>query len=70
MFTCDHDTLVYLDMFQIWACALRDAGYCERGLCLYQAMIELHMDLSKQPKGDLPRRLEAMEKTWDTDKAR
>jgi hypothetical protein len=58
------------DMFQIWTCVLRDAGYCERALGLYQTMIELHIDLTTEIKDDFLKRLETIEKTWDTDKTR
>ncbi len=57
-------------MFQIWTCVLRDAGYCERALGLYQTMIELHLDLSTEIKPDFTKQLEPIEKTWDTDKPR
>ncbi|CAF4509638.1 unnamed protein product [Rotaria sp. Silwood1] len=59
-----------IDMFQIWTCVLRDAGYCERALGLYQTMIELHMNLTTETKIDFSQRLETIEKTWDTDKLR
>ncbi|CAF3952841.1 unnamed protein product [Rotaria sordida] len=57
-------------IFQIWTCVLRDAGYCERALGLYQTMIELHMNLTTDIKIDFSERLETIEKTWDTDKLR
>ncbi|CAF0802996.1 unnamed protein product [Rotaria sordida] len=60
----------YEDIFQIWTCVLRDAGYCERALGLYQTMIELHMNLTTDIKIDFSERLETIEKTWDTDKLR
>ncbi|CAF0939133.1 unnamed protein product [Rotaria sordida] len=59
-----------IDIFQIWTCVLRDAGYCERALGLYQTMIELHMNLTTDIKIDFSERLETIEKTWDTDKLR
>jgi hypothetical protein len=60
----------FLDMLQIWTCVLRDAGYCERALGIYQAMIELHLDLTSEIKPDFSKQLETMDKTWDTDKSR
>jgi len=57
-------------MFQIWVCVLRDAGYCERALSLYQIMIELHVDLTTEKKVDFLKRLETIEQTWDTDRSR
>jgi len=59
-----------IDMLQIWTCVLRDAGYCERALGIYQTMIELHMDLTAETKTDFSNRLETIEKTWDTEKVR
>jgi hypothetical protein len=57
-------------MFQIWVCVLRDAGYCERALSLYQIMIELHVDLTTEKKVDFLKRLETIEQTWDTYRSR
>ena len=57
-------------MLQIWTCVLRDAGYCERALGIYQTMIELHVDLTTDTKSDFPKRLETIDKTWDSDKLR
>lgn len=54
------------DMLQIWTYILREAGYCERALGIYQAMIELHVNTTD----NFSKRLEAMEKTWDTEKVR
>ncbi|CAF0964323.1 unnamed protein product [Adineta steineri] len=59
-----------IDMFQIWAYVLRDAGYCERALGLYQTMLELHIDLTPENNVEFSKRLETFEKTWDTDKSR
>lgn len=59
-----------LDILQIWTCILRDAGYCERALGLYQTMIELHIDITTEEKNDFAKRLETIEKTWDTGKVR
>ncbi|CAF3784015.1 unnamed protein product [Rotaria socialis] len=59
-----------IEIFQIWTCTLRDAGYCEQALALYQTMIELHLDLTAETKINFSNRLETIEKTWDTDKRR
>jgi hypothetical protein len=57
-------------MLQIWTCVLRDAGYCERALGIYQTMIELHIDLTAEIKIDFLKRLETIENNWDTEKVR
>jgi len=57
-------------MLQIWTCVLRDAGYCERALGIYQTMIELHIDLTAEIKIDFLKQLETIENNWDTEKVR
>lgn len=57
-------------MFQIWTCVLRDAGYCERALSLYQVMIELHIVLVAETNINFSQRIEAIASAWDTDKKR
>ena len=49
---------------------MRDAGYCERALGLYQVMIELHIDLISDIKTNFAKRIEAIEKIWDTEESR
>lgn len=53
-------------MLQIWTNVLREAGYGERALGIYQTMIELHIETTSH----FSKRLEIVEKTWDTDKVR
>ena len=60
----------HLDMFQLWAWVLRDAGYPERALGLYQAMIDIHLSISNDNKADFSQRLATLERTWDTNKLR
>lgn len=57
-------------MLQIWTSVLRNSGYCERALGIYQTMIELHLDLIGDDKIDFSKRLDTIEKNWDTEKVR
>lgn len=57
-------------MFQIWTSVLHNAGYCQRAIGLYQTMIELHRDLTMEVKIEFSKRLESLEKTWNTNKIR
>lgn len=57
-------------MLQIWTSVLRDAGYCERALGIYQTMIELHIDLTADVQINFLNRLATIEKIWDTEKNR
>ncbi|CAF1526972.1 unnamed protein product [Adineta ricciae] len=59
-----------LDMFQIWTNVLHNAGYYQRAIGLYQTMIELHLDFTTEAKTEFSKRLESLEKTWNTNKAR
>ena len=57
-------------MFQIWTNVLHNAGYCQRAIGLYQTMIELHLDLPTEAKTEFSKRVESLEKTWNTNKTR
>ena len=54
------DIFSLIDMLQIWMYVLREAGFTERALGIYQTMIELHLDTS----GDFIQRLNETEENW------
>lgn len=51
----------------IWTCVLREAGYVERGLSIFQAMLNINTDFNEK---NFQTKVQSLEQNWNTDRRR
>lgn len=67
MHECSFYFFFCVDTLHTWTCVLREAGYIERGLGVYQAMLNINTDLNEK---NFQSKVQNCEQHWNTDKRR